>query len=201
MVINRPDDIGPDPRIELPLRTSSDTEGKVADLLAKLEASGKDLKILRLLANAPGMFRPFVHMADGLLNHSRLPAKERELVILHLAARLGVYYEWAEHIPMSRDAGVNDRERTLLASGSLDDLSMFGDSERMALRSARVIADDELTPALWRSGADVLGEEAMIDLVLTVAWWGAFVPMIINALGLIDPAASGSSDAGALPEL
>lgn len=190
MVTNEPTQAGAG-HSGLPYRTSSDTEGDVARILGKLEAGGKDLAIIRLVANSPGMFRPFVHMADALLNRSRLPARARECVILHLAAHLEVPYEWAEHVPMSADAGVTDRERAVLATGSLDDdLSSFTDLEQMALRTSRSIADGAITSDDWANATKVLGEGAMVDLVLTVAWWGAFVPTVIGALGLVDPAAT-----------
>ncbi|MAT05184.1 MAG: hypothetical protein CL424_09095 [Acidimicrobiaceae bacterium] len=93
-------------------------------------------------------------------------------------------------MPMSADAGVTDEERAVLATGTLDDLSSFTDLEQMALRTSRAIADGAITPDDWATATKVLGEGAMVDLVLTVAWWGAFVPTVIDALGLVDPAAT-----------
>ena len=180
-------DARPDPLIPVPQRTSADTEGRVSELLAKLEASGSALKVVRMMANSPGAFRPFVLMADALLNRSRLPARERELVILDLAARRGVRYEWSEHVPMSRAAGVTDAERDRLADGRLDDLSSFSPREQVALRTARAIVSGPLTPAQWREATDAFGDEGATDLLLSVGWWGAFIPLIVEATGLVEP--------------
>ena len=177
-----------DPRLDLPLRTAADTEGDVSRVLGKLEGSGKDLRILRVLANSPGMFRPFVLMADALLRRSKLPAKEREVVIMHLAAQRGVPYEWAEHVPMAAEAGVSDEQLAALSSGTLDDLTLFSPTEQLSLRAAREIADGALSEARWNELNDAIGEGAALDLLLTVAWWGAFVPMIIETVGLVSPA-------------
>ena len=183
-------DFGPDlvkladQRIALPLRSSADTEGEVARVLGKLEESGNDLRILRLLANSNGMFRPFVLLADRLLRQSRVPPAARELVILHLAVRRAAPYEWDEHVPMSAAAGVTDEQRAAVAAGRVDDPAVFAEPERLAMRAAGRIVDATLTQEDWDEIEGSLGTGAALDLVLTVGWWGAFVPTIIGALGL-----------------
>ena len=173
-----------DQRIAIPLRSSADTEGEVARVLGKLEESGNDLRILRLLANSSGMFRPFVLLADRLLSQSRVPPVARELVILHLAVRRAAPYEWDEHVPISAAAGVTDEQRAAVAAGLVDDPAVFAEPERLAMRVAGRIADGTLTQEDWDEVEGSLGSGAALDLVLTVGWWGAFVPTIIGALGL-----------------
>ncbi|MDQ1396411.1 MAG: 4-carboxymuconolactone decarboxylase [Acidimicrobiaceae bacterium] len=178
----------PDPRLDLPLRTAADTAGDVQRVLGKLEASQKNLKVIRVLANSPSAFRPFVLMADGLLNRSPLPASVREVVILHLAGHLGVNYEWEEHVPMSEAAGVSKEQREALRDGTLDDLSLFSDEQQLALRATDEIVDQRaLSEESWQKACEMWDVEAALDLVLTVGWWGAFVPTIIQAVGLQDP--------------
>lgn len=179
-----------DPRIPLPLRTAADTDGDVSRVLGKLEAKGLDMRILRVLANSPGMFRPFVLFADKLLHESRLGGAEREVVIMHLAARRGVPYEWAEHVPMAAAAGVTEEQLAVLASGTLDDLSLFSPTEQVALRTSDAIVDGRLTEQAWADVTAALGDGAALDLLLSVAWWGSFVPTIIESLGLVDPGRS-----------
>src|SRR3984957_21092134 len=109
-----------DPRLDLTPLRSEDADGEVERVLSKLEASGNDLKILRVLANAENVFRPFVLLSNALMNKSSLSAADREVVILHLAAQRDVPYEWKEHVPMSDAVGITEDQRKLILSGSIE---------------------------------------------------------------------------------
>ncbi len=175
----------PDPFLELPLRTSNDTTGDVQRVLRKLEEMGKCLKIHRILANSSATFRPFILLLSSLLLDAALPEQDREVVVLHLAARRGVNYEWDEHVPVSAEAGISDALREALRDGTLDHLSGFSNAQRLALEVADVIMSEQvLSKDLWKRASQTWGDEGALDLVLTVAWWGAFIPTIIEAIGL-----------------
>jgi 4-carboxymuconolactone decarboxylase len=178
----------PDPSLDLPLRSSADTEGDVQRVLSKLESSGHDLKINRVLANSSAAFRPYMMLASALLNNAALPAAEREIVILHLAARRHVTYEWDEHVPMSVQAGVSDDQRGAIESGQTADQSLFSPSEQLAIRVADAIVDERsLGPEVWEEMKAHWGLEGGLDLILTVAFWGGFVPTVIESVGLQHP--------------
>ena len=178
----------PDPRLELPLRSSADTDGEVRRVLSKLEAAGQDLKINRLLANSSATFRPYLLLASALMTKSALPPLERETVILHLAARRNVAYEWAEHVPMSKRAGVTERQREVLALGTLRDELVFSSSQWLVLRATdEIMRTQTLAPASWDEVTAQWGVEGGLDLVLTIAFWGGYVPLIIEAVGLQSP--------------
>jgi hypothetical protein len=178
----------PDPELDIPLRSSSDTEGDVKRVLSKLEPTGHDLKINRVMANSSAAFRPYLLLASGLLNKAVLPAPEREIVILHLAARRHVTYEWEEHVPMSIEAGVTDEQRHAIERGEVGDASLFNPSELLAIRVSDAIIDQHsLTPDMWADMKAQWGSEGAFDLVITVAFWGGFVPTIIETVGLKHP--------------
>ena len=65
-----------DPIIPLPQRTVDDTEGDVQRVLSKLDSSGNNKKILRVLANSPSTFRPVCAVDHG-------PALKRALPTTH----------------------------------------------------------------------------------------------------------------------
>jgi 4-carboxymuconolactone decarboxylase len=175
-------------RQRLPLRTSADTEGDVQRVLSKIEATGQNLKILRALANSPSAFRPFVLLANGLLRSSPFPAVSREVVILHLAARRGTTYEWEEHVPMAATAGVTPAQVEALARLQPLGSELFSESDLLAVQIAEQVIDEHhLDDGLWEAAVGMWGAEAALDLLLTVGWWGAFVPTVIEALGLTSP--------------
>ena len=176
------------PRLNLPQRTIDDTEGDVKKILGRLEETSDALKVVRLIANSDTVFKPFVSMAAALMAKASLGAAEREVVILYLAAQRGVPYEWAEHIPMSSKAGVTDAQRASLADGFPADLSLFDDSQQLALTSAQEIVEHRrLAPEKFDRAREWWGEQAALDLIFTVGWWGGFVPTVIEAFGLESP--------------
>lgn len=164
----------------LPTRSSKDTEGETARVLRKLEAKASDLSILQILANSPQAFRPFVLMSDALMGRATLPARIREIVILAMAVEVESGYEWAQHVPMSEQAGVSAEERELLRAGwgaQLDDDAM------VALAAAReILSDDGISDEVWARAIATWGDEAALDLVLSIGWWGRFVPLILKNL-------------------
>jgi alkylhydroperoxidase family enzyme len=170
---------------QLPFRTSADTDGEVRRVLEKLEASGLDIPIVKLLANSSAGFRPYILMSDALMNRGAFPPLERELVILLLAATRATAYEWDEHVPMSARAGVTDEQRAAIATGDVDAKELFTEPQRLALRLGAVLwADGFLGEVDWEEATAAWGPEGALDLVLIVAWWGHAVPALITAFGL-----------------
>jgi hypothetical protein len=166
----------------LELRTSRNTEGEVQRVLGKLENSELDLPINRLMANSEAAFRPFILMANGLLNGGLLAPHLRECVILALAARLGVDYEWREHVTISKRIGVTDSERTALAEPSVVSDDRLSTETRACIAAAFSIFDGTLQDPEWRSLCERLGKQAAFELVLVVAWWGGMVPIILKTV-------------------
>ncbi|MFF4761360.1 carboxymuconolactone decarboxylase family protein [Streptomyces sp. NPDC001276] len=169
-------------------RTSQDTDGDVSRVLGKLEATGQNYTVLQVLANASVLFRPFVLLSDALNNHSVIPPNVREAVILLMAARGEVQYEWAEHVPMAREAGLTDSQIAALAEGSSPPSHLFSAAQLGALalteelsRGAGVAADT------WQRVSAEWGEAGALELIAIVGWWGGFVQTMLDALGLIYP--------------
>ena len=184
----RSEAVADDPRLDLNERTTDDTDGDVQKILARLETSTNALKVVRLIANSPTVFKPFVSMATALMAKASLGAAEREVVIMYLAGQRQVAYEWAEHVPMSAAAGVTDAQRAALAHGMPADLSLFDESQQLALVAAREIVEERsLAPETFERTRQAWGDQAALDLIFTVAWWGGFVPTVIEAFGLRSP--------------
>ena len=172
---------------KLSRRTSADTEGEVQRVLRKLEETGQDLTILRLVANSSHVFRPFVLLSSALLHNSVLPARIREMIILWMAAENGVPYEWAEHVPIAIRTGVTAEQIAALESGRLSE-ELFSPDELLGLKIARDLcsgggvgsADFDLAVATW-------GIEGAMDVIFSVGLWGGLVPKVIEGLGLVRP--------------
>lgn len=171
----------------LPRRTSADTEGEVQRVLGKIEASGQNLLVLRLVANSPHAFRPFLLFADALLNKATLPRPVMEVVVLWLAQHHDAPYEWAEHEPMALRAGLNQAQIDSLRDGQVPE-SLFSDDDRLAVDFAAALSErGDVQPTLWTAAVDTWGTEGALDLVFTIGWWGGLVLSLVRALGLQSP--------------
>lgn len=169
-----------------PLRTAADTEGDVQRVLEKLESTGQNQTILRLVANSPNVFRPFVLLANSLVNRATLGAAEREALVLHLAALEGAAYETAAHLLPASQAGLTEAQIEILTAGSaLDHSAEFTDAQNLALRLGQKVAHgDALDDSDWAQAQAQWGNEGALDLVFSVAWWAGFVLVFTRALGL-----------------
>lgn len=166
-------------------RSSADTEGEVSRVLGRLETSGQDLTILRVLANAPGVFRPFVMMANALVYRAALPADVRESLVLWLAARRNNSYERAEHVPMAARAGLSDEQIGSLTNG---DLSLCTANQRYGIEAVdELLTDGALSAERWSGLIERWGVEGTIELVLSAGWWGGLVPLFLDAIELEVP--------------
>jgi len=170
----------------LGLRSSADTEGDVQRVLGKLEARDLDELIVRLVANSPNVFRPFVLLADALLTKAALPPSDREVLILHLAVKLGADYEWSSHEPLAKKVGIGDPQIAALRRGHEElDPTLFAPSQRLAVQLSDELLDTgRWCESSWQAAVDAWGQKGALDLAFSVAWWGAFVPSVMGALAL-----------------
>lgn len=168
-------------------RTAADTTDDVQRTLEKLESQDLANLITRLMANSSTGFRPFVLMASALLGKATLPATDREAMILGIAARSQLAYEWHEHKPVALRAGLTNDQLAMLdrADGSELASDLFSPSQVLAIRlSSALMAGDELSAADWESACAIWGTEVALELILSIAWWGGYVPIVIRGLGL-----------------
>src|ERR1700733_5439892 len=175
----------------IPRRTPADTTGDVSRVLAKVQRLGHDGTLLRILANDTTAFRPFIVFASALFVESPLSPALRETVILHMAQRNGIEYEWSEHVPIARSAGLSDADIEELRLGGVPSTT---ESTPLAIEVADALMDErDVSPELWAAAVEALGIAGCLDLVLMIGWWGGLVPIVIGALGLElpdDPAAA-----------
>src|ERR1700742_4389275 len=146
--------------------SSEETEGTVNRVLSKLEESGRNLDIIAVMANRASGFRPFVTMSDALLFKGVLAPVDREVAVLLTAHLHQLGYEWKEHLPMAREAGVSDDQvRAIVEDRWRSSPDVFTAEQRLIIEViATLVADRRLSPALWSRACDRLGQEAALEL-------------------------------------
>lgn len=163
----------------VPYLNSDRARGDAVEALATLERRGQSNHLLQALANSSGAFRNFARMGNSLRRYAKLPGRYRELVILHLSVRHDAPYEWEQHESAARAEGVTQAELDALRQG---DLASLGEREETLLVFAEAALAHRLTDEQFGSVRSFLDDEEVTDLAISVAWWGAFVPVVINSL-------------------
>jgi len=154
-------------------------------------ASGPDANIFATLVRAPGLFRRWLPFGGRLLN-GRIPARERELLILRTGWNCGSPYEWGQHVPIATRAGLTAEEIDRVPAGPGASWQPFD--------AALLSAADELherwciSDATWEVLADRYDTHQLIEVPMLVGHYH-LVAMTLNTLGVeLDEGLSGLPD-------
>jgi 4-carboxymuconolactone decarboxylase len=92
--------------------TVDDPDEEQAGLLAKtlLSPEGRPLNVFATLAHSPQLLRRMNALGGYFFVHAGIPARDRELVILRTAGRIGCAYELGQHRWIGAEAGLMPEE-------------------------------------------------------------------------------------------
>lgn len=132
---------------------------------------GRPLNIFATLAHHPLLLRRITALGDTFLGNGALPARDRELVILRVAAVTASGYEWAHHSVIGRQVGL-DAELDWLLEPLHSPSSSWTENERQLLS----FADELLTSAsvgdkTWRDVAADRTPAELLELVMLIGFY------------------------------
>jgi alkylhydroperoxidase family enzyme len=176
------------PRID-PLPPGEHDE-EVRELLeGVIVPGGAASNIFGTLVRHRGLFRRWLPFGGKLLS-GRIPARERELVILRTAWLCRSNYEWGQHLLIARAAGISDDEiRRVQSDPDADGWETF---ERVLLRAADELhADACIADDTWAELAARYNERQLIELPMLVGHYH-MVAFALNSLGVqLEPGLEG----------
>jgi 4-carboxymuconolactone decarboxylase len=142
---------------------------------------GPAANIFLTMARNPGLFRKWLPFGGKLLVGGKLPAREREMIVLRTARRCGCEYEWGQHVPMGRDAGLTDDE--MRALGRLDGgVEGWTDADRTIVSATdELVADRRLTDATWDALAARFDEQQLIELCMLAGHYAMLAGVLNSA--------------------
>ena len=124
------------------------------------------LNIFRMMANAPGLLRPFVDLGGAFLFEGKLDPVTRECAILRVGYLSNASYETAQHEKIGRDVGMSEDLIEAVKRGP--DAEGLTEEQKLTLAYvddlvANVKAGDAtFKPALAHFGAEQLQELTLI---------------------------------------
>ena len=127
----------------------------------------KGLNVLGVLAQHPALTRAYHTYNGHVLFATTLSERQRELLVLRVAAVRQCEYEWRQHVVLGRSVGLDGAEIARIAEGP-------GAGGWSPLEAAMLAAVDELlveaeiADATWAALAAELDRQQLMDLVFTV---------------------------------
>jgi alkylhydroperoxidase family enzyme len=131
------------------------------------EGRPKALNALGTLAHHPALARAFHTFNGHVLFATSLSERQRELVVLRVAALRRSEYEWRQHAVLAGDVGIGADEVARVAEGP--GAHGWSPLERAMLQAVdELVADAVVSDATWAALAAGLDTHQLMDLVFTV---------------------------------
>jgi alkylhydroperoxidase family enzyme len=135
--------------------------------LRRSKGGPKGLNVLGTFAQHPALMQAYHTFNGHILYTNTLDARQRELLVLRVAARRGAEYEWRQHVVIARDLGFTDADIERVAEGP--HAAGWAPLDAAMLRAVdELVADAEITDGTWAELAAELDRHQLMDLVFTV---------------------------------
>lgn len=127
----------------------------------------KGLNSLGTFAHHPALAQVLFALNGHVLMGSTLTPRQREMLVLRVAARRECDYAWAQHLVVGRDAGLTDEEIARIALGP--DAPCWDSLDAALLRAVdELIGDGTISDGTWTILAAEFDPRQLLDLVATV---------------------------------
>jgi AhpD family alkylhydroperoxidase len=146
------------------------------------ERRPKALNALGTLARHPELARAFHTFNGHVLFATTLSPRQRELLVLRVAALRNCEYEWRQHVVLAGDAGVSPEDVARTAEGP-DAAGWQGLDRAMVAAVDELIHDAKIADSTWAVLAGGLDEHQLMDLVFTVGAYDALA-MAFRSFGV-----------------
>jgi alkylhydroperoxidase family enzyme len=125
-----------------------------------------------MIANASdAVFQNFSRLGNSLMTRGKLNGKLREIAILRNARVCNSLYEYTQHVPIAKSAGVSDEE--LKAIDNWESAQCFSELERLVLRFTDEIAHNvKGSRTTLEALQKHLGTGEIVELIMAVGFWG-----------------------------
>jgi len=139
----------------------------------------RPIALARAMVNSPNAARAFTGVGHFIRYGSKLDPRLRELAILQVGWLARSPYEWSHHVKLSLDFGCSEDDIRALIDDTADKPSELDALTRMVLRAAREMTQDgAMAEATFAALQSALGNEQVVDLTVTIAFYNAVVRLL-----------------------
>jgi 4-carboxymuconolactone decarboxylase len=123
------------------------------------------LNFSRVLVQHPRMYRAFLPFIDQVIRGSKLPPRDREILILRTLALGNDVYETHHHVTIARKAGMTDAEIEAARTGGAG-LAPF--DQCLVSAAEEIVRQQFVTDPTWGRLAERYSREQLMDAVFVV---------------------------------
>jgi len=177
------------PRISPLPEDQQDDQAK--ELLSGVSAAGAPAaNIFSTLVRHPGLFRRWLPFGGKLLGGGKLPARERELLILRTGWLCRAEYEWAQHREISRSIGITEEEIARVREGA--EAAGWDAFEATLIKAVDELHEHaRISDDTWARLAERYDERQLIEVPMLVGHYH-MVAFTLNTLGVpLEPGLAG----------
>ena len=142
---------------------------------------GTPPNLYRCLANHPALVAAWTEFSKMLRHDTRTPRALRELVILRGGQLMRSEYEWAQHLPMARKAGVREAQINALANWRSS--SEFDEREKAALELAEAVTNGRVSDDVYAKVTRHFDHHDYVELAAVASFY-AMVGRMLDAMGV-----------------
>lgn len=138
--------------------------------------------IIKVLAVNSSLFWPWLHFASKLMPYGKLPARERELVILRVAWLCRCRYEWGQHIEIGQSkAKLSDQDVINISKGATVFESI---QEQLLMRACdEIIRGKSIEASTWQALSEYYDDKILIEISLLIGHY-EMLAGFLNSIGL-----------------
>jgi alkylhydroperoxidase family enzyme len=142
----------------------------------------KGLNVLGTMAHHPALAQAYFTFNGHILLATTLTERQRELIILRVAAVRKSGYEWAQHLFVARDVGLTDEEIGRIGYGP--DAPFWSELDAATLRAVdELVEDARISQPTWETLVQHFDTQQVLDLICTVSAYDTLA-RIFNSLEL-----------------
>jgi alkylhydroperoxidase family enzyme len=157
----------------VPYLEKSDLSAENRDLLKRR------ISLFQALVNSPNAARAFSGLGTFIRFGSKLDPRLRELAILQVGWLARSRYEWSHHVKIGHEFGVTDDDIKALIDDTAGKPVKLDQMAKTVLLAAREMTNDgAMSDATFATLQAALGNEQVVDLTVTIAFYNAVVRVL-----------------------
>jgi len=163
--------------VRIPLVPTADFSNDQAELGGGRGNARGELNFVRALVNHPDLYSSWIPFAEQLVFRSKLPARDREILVIRTSELCGERYEALHHVYIGRTLGLTDEEmQSIKADGVL--LPPF---DQTLMRAAdELVAKHQISDPTWAALAGRYDVQQLMEVVFVVANY-SLMAMVTNS--------------------
>jgi 4-carboxymuconolactone decarboxylase len=175
----------------VPLLSKNEMDPELLNLAAyKRGGQEEPFNIYRTLAHHPRMVREWLQFADSIRFNAKLSSRDRELLILRTGVNCKCEYEWGQHVPYAREAGMSEDEINAIVrpisswDWSEKDIVLLEVADELHMSS-------NINESLWKLLSAHFQNDELVEIIMLVGQYH-LVSFVLNGFSV-------ERDAGLVP--